>query len=142
MIFFLKYWRVFALAGGLLVLGWWHQHAVTKAYRQGATDGEASTLQKAAMKVEIDTAARRHELDERQSSLDAQEARTQGERAALGDARARVTSALQTSLTELATKGVDVRNEIQTLPDDAVNGRFRLSLERARSADRERAAQP
>lgn len=138
--FVIKNWRIFAIAAALVVIGWWHQHEMTKAYRQGATDRERSALQEAAVKVEADTAARMKELDDRAASLDAQEARTTGERAALNAARAGISAALTTSLNQIATQNLDIKNEIHDLPDDSVNARFRLSLQRAGVAERERAA--
>lgn len=134
------HWRIAALGVALAIAGWWHQHAVTQAYRQGATDGEAAALQEAAARVEEDTAARRLELEEREATLSQGEARIQGERAALNSARSGIRDALSASLNQIATQGVDIRNEIQTVPDNAVNGRFRLALDRARAVERERAA--
>ncbi len=138
--FALKNWRIIGLAAGLLILGWWHQRAVTRAYRQGATDGEASTLQKAAMKVEMDTIEQRKALTDRKAALDVQAAQISGERAALNTARSGITAALNASLSQIAVQGVDIRNEIQAVPDDAVNSRFRNALVHARDFDRERAS--
>jgi hypothetical protein len=138
--FALKNWRIIGLVAGLGVLGWWHQHAVTKAYRQGATDGEASTLQKAAMKVEMDTIEERKALADRKTDLDAQQASIAGERAALNTARAGITAALSASLNQIAVQGVDIRNEVQAVPDYAINSRFREALAHARTSERERSA--
>ncbi len=138
--FALKNWRIIGLVAGLLVLGWWHQHEVTKAYRQGATDGEASTLQKAAMKVELDMIEQRKALADRKTALDQQQAGIAGERSALNTARAGINAALSASLNQISVQGVDIRNEIQAVPDDAVNGRFREALVHARDSERELAA--
>lgn len=134
-----KNWKWVAAAAALAILGWWHQHEVTRAYRQGATDREASALVEAAARVEADVAARRRNFDQEQTRLDVLEAKVQGERAALVSARAGVSAALAASLNQIASQGVVARNEIQSIPDDAVNGRLRLSLERARAAEAERA---
>lgn len=138
--FALKNWRIIGLAAGLLILGWWHQHEVAKAYRQGATDRERGALQDAAAKIEADTAATRKAFDDRKTALDLQSSQVAGERAALAAARSGLTSALSASLNQLAVQGVDIRNEVQSVPDDAVNARLRESLARARTAESERAA--
>lgn len=129
---------------GLVVLAalWWHRHAVVQSYRQGTQDGETQTLKNQAEKLEADTAARRAELDARSMDLDVQQANVDGQRAALSSARAGINNTLQAGLSQLAAQGVDTKNEIQSVPDDAVNGRYRLALERARNAERERATHP
>lgn len=137
-LFVLKYWRYFAIVGALAVIGWWHQHAVAVAYRQGATDRERSALQEAAMKVELDTIEQRKVLADRKTALDVQQAGIAGERAALNSARAGIASAFSASLNQIQTQNLDIKNEIQDLPDDAVNARFRLALQRARDSERGR----
>lgn len=139
--FLLKYWKIGALVVGIAILGWWHQHEVSKAYRRGATDREKSALADAAKKVEEDSAGERKAIEARRAELDLVESKIQGERAALNTARTGINSALAAGLNQIAAQGVDTRNEIQSVPDDAVNGRFRLALERARLAERERATQ-
>lgn len=136
----LKYWRVIAFVGFSLAVVWYIKHVEAVSYRQGATDSETSALQKAADKVEKDTAARKADLDQREIDLNMLDAKTQGERAALNTARAGINSALSIGLSQIATQGVDVRNEIKAVPDNAVNDRFRLALQRADDADRQRAA--
>lgn len=135
-----KNWKWVAAAALLAALGWWHQHEVAKAYRLGATDREASALQEAAAKIESQTAEERQALQARSLALDGQQARLQGERAALSSAREGIKSALSASLNQISGQEVTIRNEIQDTPDDAVNGRLRLALERARAAEAERAA--
>lgn len=139
-LFLFSYWRWFLLGAGALFVVWYIKHVETVSYRQGATDRETSALQEAAAKVEKDTAARKADLDQRETDLDMLEAKTQGERAALNTARAGINSALSQGLSQLATQGIDTRNELKTVPDDALFARFRLSLQRADVADRERAA--
>lgn len=134
--------KIAGIIAVVLAAVWWHQHAVAIAYRQGATDRERSALQEAAAKVESDTAAQRKQLADRQVSLDAEQSRNAGERTALNSARAGLSAALSASLNQIATQNLDIKNEIQDTPDDAVNARFRLSLQRARTAERERTAQP
>jgi len=138
----LRYWRIGAIVLLVAILGWWHQHEVTKAYRHGATDREKSALADAAKKIEEEVAEVRKANEERRASLDAMEARIQGERSALTVARTGLNTALRDSLNQIAAQGVDIRNEIQAIPDDAVSARFRLALERARVAEREHAQQP
>ncbi len=139
--FALKNWKIIGLAAGLLILGWWHQHAVAAAYRQGATDRERSALQEAAEKIEADTAATRKALDDRKTALDLQSSQLAGERAALSTARSGLNSALSASLSQISTQTLDIKNEIHDLPDSAINDRFRLALQRARDSERELAAQ-
>jgi hypothetical protein len=139
-LFALKYWRWLALAGALAAGGFYVQHVKAASYRQGAADREESALKEAAAKVEKDTAARKADLDQREADLDMQEAKTQGERAALNTARAGINSALSAGLSQLATQGVDIRNEIHDVPDSAVSDRFRVALARARQYDSQRAA--
>lgn len=137
-LFLLKNWRLVALGILIAAFAWWHNHEMAISYRQGATDREASALQEAAAKVELDTAARKSELDARAVALDAEAARTSGERAALNTARAGISTQLQTALGQLSVQGLDARNEIASVPDSAVNARFRAALEHARIAERER----
>jgi len=132
--------KLAGLALAVIAAVWWHQHAVTVAYRHGATDRERTVLADEAERIELavkaktdELATREHELSVRQSSLAA-------ERTTINQTRDAITQALNSQTGQLKTQELDIRNEIQTVPDDAVNGRFRLALERARSAEREQAA--
>lgn len=128
-------WRYFAIVGAIVVIGWWHQHEVTRAYRQGATEREQSALKEAGDKVEADMAERRKVFAEDQARLSILEARLSGERASLETARQGIANALSASLNQIAGQGVVIRNELQNIPDSAVNGRFRQALARARQAE-------
>lgn len=119
---------------------WWHQRAVTIAYRQGATDRERSTLVDEAVKIETAVKQRTIELDQREAGINTLSAQIKGERAALNQAGKSISDTLLSGLSQLSVQGVELRHEVQTVPDDAVNGRFRESLKRSRDSELERAA--
>lgn len=129
-------------AAVLAGLWWWHQHEMAKVYSEAAQQTTEKLLKDQSKEIERLVAEKTAQLDAERAELDGQRTALATERAALSANRRAISETLKAGISEIAAKNVDVKHEIESVPDDAVNGRFRLALSRAREAERARVSDP
>lgn len=128
------------IGAGILLAGlwWYHHHAMAKVYSEAAQVTTEKLLKTQSEEVDRKVAELTSQLALERTELDAQRIALSTERTALSGQRRQMNQALEAGIARLSTENVGVIHEIQAIPDDAVNGRFREALARARRDELER----
>jgi hypothetical protein len=132
-------WKVKAIAAVAVVGGavWWHQHALAVVYSEAAQETTEKVLKEQAGEVDRKVKEALDGYAQERADLDAQRGALVSERVALSGQRRAISEAISKGFGEIAVKGSTFETEIRNVPADALDGRIRAALGRARTADAE-----
>lgn len=113
-----------------LVLGFgiWFKLSLNKAEQRGYQSGKQAIIDAERKRINEELAEERQQLAQQRLLLDQQAS-------SLAVQRRDVQAALNRGIGQLASRDVEVRHEVESIPDPDVNDRFRAALARARIAD-------
>lgn len=122
--------KVQAIAFFVLVIsfGIWFKLSLNKAEQRGYANGKQAIIDAERKRINEEVAAERAEIGRQKAQLDAQASLLQVQ-------RRDIQTALNRGIGQLASRDVEVRHEVESIPDPDVNDRFRAALARARIAD-------
>ena len=150
MTWLLQFWtwktKAGLFAALLIVAVWWHKHEMTKAYERGAVEKQESLLKDEGQRIETAIADERTEMAAERSEIEKQRITLSAEQKALQGHRRDILEVLNRGTSGLASRAVEIQNEISNTADIDVDRRYRDAVLRARTADSKlaglRATQP
>lgn len=135
-------WKAKAGLAVALVLGiaWYIRHETTKAYERGAADKQELMFKDEAQRIERASAAERAQLAQERAELQVGQTVLASDRASLSAQRRQLATELNRGIGLLASRDLEIRNELSTTADTDLVSRYRDALGRARAAEAIRAA--
>jgi hypothetical protein len=121
----------------ILVLGYAYRRQIVKAEERGAQQKEIHMLAEEGKRIDAIVAEKLAQYDQERAELQARVNALAGERNALLVQRDANFKSIRDQISQIAKNGSQLESEIRSVPADALDGRIRAALARARVSDSE-----